>query len=219
MPISAAWNPAARNRESDALDAALERDAARSALFRLGVPESAIPALRIHRNVDGVTGREGRAFMFTDIVKSTDLLNAIGDEAWSNLLDWHDREIRALVSQHGGEEVKHGGDGFFLAFPDVKSGVECALAIQRRLAEHRKTAGFAPQVRIGIHFSEATARGGDYFGQGVNEAARIGASAAGGEVLVSESTIDGLDVTVSEVREVTLKGIKGPVRLAVLDWY
>jgi len=199
-------------------DATLERDSAKSALIRLGVPEHAFPAVRIYRAETAEQERAGRAFMFTDIVKSTELMLAIGDEAWGDLLAWHERAVRAIVEEHGGEEVKHGGDGFFLTFPDVSCGVECATAIQRRLADHRKTAGFAPQVRIGLHFSEATARDGDYFGIGVNEAARIGAAAEGGEVLVSESSIEGLGLPVSQVREVTLKGIKKPSRVAVLDW-
>lgn len=199
-------------------DAQLERDTAWSALLRLGVPEAAIPLPRIAAGAPPQQVREGRAFMFTDIVKSTDLLNAIGDDAWNDLLAWHDQTLRVLFVEYAGEEVKHGGDGFFLAFPDVASGVQCAVAIQRRLTEHRRSAGFAPQVRIGLHFAEATSRAGDYFGMGVNEAARIGAVAGGGEVLISESSIDGTDFPVSEVREMTLKGIKAPVKVASLDW-
>ncbi|MEO7665782.1 MAG: adenylate/guanylate cyclase domain-containing protein, partial [Dehalococcoidia bacterium] len=199
-------------------DASLEREAARSALLRLGVPESALPAPSIFLAAPAKRVREGRAFMFTDIVKSTDLLNAIGDDAWNDLLAWHDQTLRALFVEHAGEEVKHGGDGFFLAFPDVASGVQCAVAIQQRLTEHRRSAGFAPQVRIGLHFAEATSRAGDYFGMGVNEAARIGAVAGGGEVLISVSSIVGTDFPVSEVREMTLKGIKAPVKVASLDW-
>ena len=36
-----------------------------------------------------------RTFLFSDIVRSTDLLAAIGDAAWSSLLQWHDRTLRA----------------------------------------------------------------------------------------------------------------------------
>ncbi len=41
--------------------------------------------------------------MFTDIVRSTNLIDAVGDEAWPRLLAWHDDTIRALLREHGGQ--------------------------------------------------------------------------------------------------------------------
>ena len=87
--------------------------------------------------------RVTRTFMFTDIVTSTDLVGAIGDEAWTELLRWHDRELRSAFAQHMGEEVAHTGDGFFVAFERPRDGIECAVDIQRRLARHRREHGFA----------------------------------------------------------------------------
>jgi class 3 adenylate cyclase len=198
-------------------DATLERAAARAVFSRLGVPEDTAPVVRIHK-ADQTQTREGRAFMFTDIVESTPLLEAIGDEAWSDLLAWHDQKIRSIVLAYDGEVVKHSGDGFFLAFPTINLGVECAIEIQRGLAEHRRSAGFAPQVRVGLHFSEATSRDGDYFGKGVNEAARIGGLAKGGEILASEASVRDLGLPSSEARELQLKGIKDPIQVVALDW-
>ena len=43
--------------------------------------------------------------MFTDICKSTNLVEAIGDDAWEDLLRWHDQTLRALFVEHSGEEV------------------------------------------------------------------------------------------------------------------
>ncbi len=158
--------------------------------------------------------------MFTDIVKSTNLVEAIGDEAWADLLRWHDRTLRSLFAKHGGEEIDHAGDGFFVAFADVASSVECAVAIQRRLFEHRRTHGFAPQVRIGLHEAEATRQGATYRGRGVHEAARISALAEGGEILASAKTLvdAGVRFPTSAGRTVELKGIAEPVELATVDW-
>ncbi|MEX2459261.1 MAG: hypothetical protein WD770_09785, partial [Actinomycetota bacterium] len=104
--------------------------------------------------------RVTRAFMFTDIVKSTDLVRAIGDEAWEDLLAWHDQTLRRLFASHGGEVAHHTGDGFFVAFAGSRSALAAAVGVQRALAEHRRAHGFAPQVRIGVHAAEATRRGG-----------------------------------------------------------
>src|SRR6185436_2723614 len=86
--------------------------------------------------------RVTKTFMFTDIVTSTDLVGLIGDEAWGELLRWHDRELRAAFARHGGEEANHTGDGFFVAFSDAANAIECAVDIQRSLARHRREHGF-----------------------------------------------------------------------------
>jgi hypothetical protein len=83
--------------------------------------------------------------------------------------------------------------GFFVSFPDVVSAVACAREIQRKLVDHRREHGFAPQIRIGLHAAEATKLGANYSGMGVHTAARIGAIAGAGEIVASASSIDGLE--------------------------
>jgi class 3 adenylate cyclase len=158
--------------------------------------------------------------MFTDIVKSTDLIGVIGDEAWENLLAWHDKTLRSLFGSNSGEVAHPTGDGFFVAFPDASSAIRCAVAVQRALEEHRRTHGFALMVRIGIHSGEATRRGQDYGGAEVHKAARIAALGDGGEILASEETASdaGDGVTISAVREASLKGIAEPVRVGTIEW-
>ena len=88
------------------------------------------------------------------------------------------------------------------------------------MAEHRRQHGFAPQVRIGLHAAEATAVGDDYAGIGVHEAARVGGLAEGGEILITVTSIerDGFPFEIGDEREVALKGIAQPVRVAPVDW-
>jgi class 3 adenylate cyclase len=127
--------------------------------------------------------------------------------------------IRTLVGSHRGEVVDTTGDGVFAAFPDPASAAACAVAIQRRLVEHRRKHGFAPPVRIGVHEAEATALADDYAGIGVHEAARVGALADDAEIVVSSSTVgDGFPFEVANEREVTLKGLAQPVRVASIEW-
>ncbi|MGH2758697.1 MAG: adenylate/guanylate cyclase domain-containing protein, partial [Actinomycetota bacterium] len=165
--------------------------------------------------------RVAKTFLFSDIVRSTNLLDAIGDDAWSDLLKWHDDTLRKLFAEHGGEEVVHTGDGFFVAFENADDAASAAVAIQRSLAEHRRAHGFAPQVRIGLHATEAAEVHGNYHGKGVHEAARIGALAEGGEVVASVATVGCLSkpVTRSDERAVTLKGVSEPVRVVSLLWH
>jgi len=209
----------------DEESAALEFHAASSAFNRLGAALDARQSAELLSTVANTAGadatqRATRTFMFTDICKSTNLVEAIGDDAWEDLLRWHDQTLRALFVEHSGEEVKHQGDGFFVAFSDASAAVECAVAIQRTLADHRRAQGFSPQVRIGLHGAEATRRRRDYGGKGVHQAARIGALAEAGEILCSQETLAAFTdaIPVSEPRVVSLKGISEPVAVLSIDW-
>jgi class 3 adenylate cyclase len=76
-------------------------------------------------------------------------------------------------------------------------------------------------VRIGVHAAEATRDGRDYAGRGVHIAARVGAAAAGQEILVTNDVLEqvGPDrFRASEPRALTLKGIGEPVEVRAIDW-
>ncbi len=210
----------ARSLAGEPEAATLELEAARATFERLGAtPDMARMDALLAGPATRAGSREVRTFMFTDIVGSTALVEAIGDEAWHDLLRWHDDALRRCFSASAGEEVHRTGDGFFVAFPDARSALECAVAIQRTLADHRRDHGFAPGVRVGIHSAEATRAAGDYEGAGVHAAARIAALAQGGEVLASVETIDGIGgVVTAEPREVSLKGLAKPVLVVAVDW-
>jgi len=171
------------------------------------------------RGRGGPDRRVLKTFMFTDIVKSTNLAEAMGDGAWLELLRWHDETLRSTFSSHQGEEVGTTGDGFFVSFDSPDAALACAVAIQRRLADHRRQHGFAPQVRIGLHASEAAQVEGDFRGRGVHEAARIAALGEGDEIVASKATVgDAAQYPVSEPRTVELKGLSEPVEVVSVDW-
>ncbi len=209
--------------QGDVETAALELRAARSTFEKLGaVPDrNAVDDLLagLAASADLVSERGVKTFLFTDIVRSTDLLSAIGDEAWLDVVRWHDEKLRSLFMGHGGEEVDHAGDGFFVAFDDPTSAIGCAVAIQRALADHRRAHGFAPAVRIGVHSTAATRSGRSFRGKGVHEAARIASLAEGGEIVASRNTTgSSRSIPVSDAREVRLKGISDTVEIVTIDW-
>jgi class 3 adenylate cyclase len=200
----------------------MELRAAKAAFERLG---ARLEAERCDEMIRAGAEREAgrrvvRSFMFTDIVSSTDLVRTMGDEAWEDVLRWHDELLRTAIGSHRGEVVHTTGDGVFASFGDAVSAVGCAVAIQRRLVEHRRKHGFAPPVRIGIHSAEATEIAGDYAGLGVHEAARVGALAQGGEILATRSAVEGepIPFEVTGEREVSLKGLAQPVRVVTVEW-
>lgn len=204
-------------------EASMELRTALAEFERLGAARDAgavADAIAANAERDAAPATTRKAFLFTDIVNSTGLAEALGDEAWEHLLRWHDDALRALFARHGGEVVKSTGDGFFAAFDSPARAIDCAVAIQHALAEHRRSSGFAPGVRIGVHAADATRRADDYSGRGVHVAARIAALARTGEVLASEDTARaaGNRHAVSDARSVTLKGVGEPVDVVAVTW-
>lgn len=213
----------ARAAVGDDTTARLELRAVRAAFQRLG----AAPDLRVVDELLGDeaarTGRQRltRTFLFSDIVTSTDLVGLIGDEAWEDLLRWHDQTLRSTFARHDGEEVSHTGDGFFVVFDRPADAIACAVDVQRRLADHRRRHGFAPWVRIGLHTAEATRDGTDYRGQAVHVAARIGALAGKEQIVASAAAIGAagpLRFPVSEPRSVRLRGVSDEIEVVDVDW-
>jgi class 3 adenylate cyclase len=158
-----------------------------------------------------------KTFMFTDVVGSTNLVEVMGDEAWDTLLRWHDTTLREVFTAHQGKEISTTGDGFFVGFDSPEEAVAAAVAIQRRLQEHRKNAGFAPQVRIGLHAADANQVGDNFRGRGVHEASRIAGLAKGNEIVASVATA-GDTFPVSAPRSELLKGFSEPVEVVTIDW-
>jgi class 3 adenylate cyclase len=138
-----------------------------------------------------VTGRRTSAaervlatVLFSDIVGSTERAAALGDRAWRAILDSHDAIVRAELARYNGREVNTTGDGFVAAFESPTPAVMCGRAIVNAAA-----AAQVP-VRIGVHTGECERRGDDLAGLAVHIAARVGALAAPGEVLVSRTVRD-----------------------------
>jgi class 3 adenylate cyclase len=202
--------------------AQLELQAARAGLEKLGA------VLDLHRCTELIgedvvvataampIERVTTTFMFTDIVDSTRLVEALGDDKWMDLLSWHNRSLRELFARHKGTEINSTGDGFFVVFDHASEAVECAVAIQRLLARHSKEHAFAPDVRIGLHTTKALRQGHEFSGKGVHVAARIAALAAGGDVMASKEVIDEARprFPTSAFHSVELKGVSDRVEVA-----
>jgi class 3 adenylate cyclase len=172
-------------------------------------------AERVAGVLAGATKRKAmKTFLFTDIVRSTDLLAAMEDRHWANLIRRHDSELRAIFERHGGEVVDHTGDGYFAAFDEPGEAVTAAIDVQ-----HTVDREFPFDVRIGLHTDGALRQSENYRGRGVHTAARIGSAAEGGEILASYETMTGVPhFPVTNQRELLLKGIKKPVPVCSVDW-
>ncbi len=158
-------------------------------------------------------------FLFTDMEGSTELLKRLGRDRYESVLAEQAGVLRAAVAAYGGQVVDTQGDSLFCAFRSAREGVSAAIDAQRELALHEWPEQVRVRVRMGLHSGEPKAGEERYVGIGVHRAARIGAAAHGGQVLVSE-TARGLvsddlpaGVSLRDLGVHRLKDIDEPVRL------
>ena len=149
--------------------------------------------------------------MFTDIVGSTERASALGDARWRSLLSAHQTAVRHDLARFRGREVKTLGDGCLATFDGPARAIRCGRAI----AQSARSLGL--EVRVGLHSGEVELMDGeDVGGIAVHIAARVGALADAGEVLVSSTVKDlvagsGMQFADRGTRE--LKGIADEWRL------
>jgi class 3 adenylate cyclase/pimeloyl-ACP methyl ester carboxylesterase len=153
--------------------------------------------------------------LFTDVVASTELLTRLGDSAYRELRERHERTVRLEVERHSGRLVSVTGDGTFSLFDGPSRAVQCADAI----CAAAESDGIG--VRAGVHTGELErTAGNDVTGMTVHIGARVAASAGAGEVLVSRTVRDltlgsGLVYDDSGVHQ--LKGVPGEWELYALS--
>ena len=132
------------------------------------------------------------SFLFTDIVGSTRLWEKFPAQMGAALAR-HDKLIRAAVETHGGQVFKKVGDASYAAFGGARDSLEAAIDAQRALmAEDWSNVG-SLAVRMGIHVGAAELRDGDYFGGTLNRVSRIESAAHGGQILLSQITVELLE--------------------------
>ena len=156
-------------------------------------------------------------FAFTDVVGSTRSFTDHGP-AYVNALPAIHRTVAEVTEAFGGAVVKTEGDGAFLAFPDAGQAVRALCEIQERL-EQRPAEALWLRIRAGAHTGAAEPVDGDYLALAVHIAARVSSAAGAGQVLVSDSVVEGLDaVSRKDIHPVAvgvfeLKDIREPMQL------
>jgi class 3 adenylate cyclase len=153
------------------------------------------------------------AMCFLDLTGFTELTQRLGDAAAADMLEKLNRIVHRIAIEHRGRPVKWLGDGVMLVFSDPPAGVAAAIQMVDALARAN-----LPPAHVGLHVGPVVRQEGDYYGQTVNLAARIGDYARPGEVLVSRAVVDaavGSPLSFDEVGPVSLKGVSGLVQIFV----
>ncbi len=130
--------------------------------------------------------------------------SSLGDAAWKQLLDRHDRLVEREIDRYRGTVVKSTGDGVLARFDGPARAVSCSLAIADAAPE------LGLEVRAGLHTGEIELRGDDIGGISAHIGARVAALAGPHEVLVSRTVRDlvaGSGLAFADRGEHELKGV------------
>jgi class 3 adenylate cyclase len=162
------------------------------------------------------------AVMFTDMVGSTDMTQAKGDQAAQVIVRRHNSIVRAALAEYGGKQIKHTGDGIMAAFPSPASGVEASVAIQRAVAANNsRFPDQALHLRIGINAGEPIEEEEDLFGGMVQLAARVCAAAGKNQIYCSavvKELSGGKGIKFLPLGPVNLKGFSETANLFEVAW-
>ena len=135
--------------------------------------------------------RKLAAILAADVVGYSRLMGE--DEAGTAKIVRERREAATpIVRSFGGRLVKTMGDGVLLEFPSVVAAVECAIAIQKMMAERNADVPEAKRIlyRVGVNLGDILIDGDDILGDGVNVAARLEGVCEPGPICISASAYD-----------------------------
>jgi adenylate cyclase len=158
---------------------------------------------------DRLLGRLRVAIAFADLAGYTRLTEEVGDEEAVSVVERFVETVERTLPEDA-RIIKTIGDEVMVVGADAGALLEWAVRFQEREA-------LRPAPRIGIHYGETLYRDGDYYGREVNQASRVSARAAGGEVLVTQPVVEqaGDDLAFERIGAVRLKGFSEATELFV----
>jgi adenylate cyclase len=137
-------------------------------------------------------GRKLAAILAADVVGYSRLMGTDEAGTYARFKAILREFIEPAIATHHGRMVKLMGDGALVEFASVVDAVQCAVAIQRSMAE--SNAATPPdrriELRIGVNLGDVIVEADDIYGDGVNVAARLEGMAEPGGICVSRTVFD-----------------------------
>ena len=165
-----------------------------------------------------VDERRLAAILAADVVGYSRLMGRNEEETVRDL-EAHQAVILPFIAKHGGAVINIAGDGIVAQFPSAVRAVECAVAIQKSMAERNfdVPAERRMLLRIGVNLGDIIHDGTRTYGDGINVAARLEPIAEPGGICISatvrEAIFGKLGLPLRDLGEKTLKNIDRPVHI------
>ncbi|GMW05434.1 MAG: hypothetical protein AMXMBFR8_02310 [Nevskiales bacterium] len=173
-----------------------------------------------------MTDGEGKAvaILFADVVGSTHLYEALGDERARDTVQHCLKIMREATEQFGGTVIKTMGDEVMATFPSADDAMNAGSQMQKRISTNSQlgTSGTHVAIRIGCHFGPVVAEDRDIFGAAVHTANRMTSQAKAGQILTTAVTVQQLSgewrALARQIDVATVKGQTGEMALFEVLW-
>jgi len=163
-----------------------------------------------------------RAILFADVSGSTALYELLGDKPAAKAIDALLGVLREVIATRDGQVVKTIGDELMVVFNSPAAACEAAREMQQRVSNWPPTSGAKLAIRIGFHFGIVLEDKGDFWGDGVNTAARLAGLAKAGQILTTGATANALPAlqrtNLRDLDAISVKGKQDAVRVFELMW-
>lgn len=163
-----------------------------------------------------------RAILFADVSGSTALYEKLGDKPAAKAIEVCLDELRAIVAKWEGKVVKTIGDELMVVFGRPEAACAAAREMQHRVTALPPTAGVTLAIGVGFHFGPVLEDKADFWGDGVNTAARLAGLAKGGQILTSGATANTLSntqrINLRDLDTIEVKGKQDAVRVFEVLW-
>ncbi|HET7764749.1 MAG TPA: adenylate/guanylate cyclase domain-containing protein [Burkholderiales bacterium] len=163
-----------------------------------------------------------RAILFADVSGSTALYELLGDKPAAKAIDACLGALKEVIATRDGQVVKTIGDELMVVFNNPEAACEAAREMQQRMATWPPISGAKLAIRIGFHHGLVLEDKGDFWGDGVNTAARLAGLAKAGQILTTGATANALPgLQRSNLRDldaISVKGKHDAVRVFELMW-
>lgn len=151
-----------------------------------------------------------RAILFADVTDSTAIYELLGDKPAAKAIDACLAVCGAVALRWQGKVVKTIGDEIMAAFPSASTACEAAKAMQAEVGALPANGGVKFAIKIGFHFGHVLEDRDDFWGDGVNTAARLAGLARRGQILTSGASVDKMTPPLrAATRDLDAHNVKG----------
>jgi class 3 adenylate cyclase len=165
------------------------------------------------------------AILFADVVGSTRLYEALGDERARETVHQCLKVMRDATEQFGGTVIKTMGDEVMATFPSADDAMNAASQMQKCITNGSRLEGASGAhvaIRIGCHFGPVVAEDRDIFGAAVHTANRMTSQAKAGQILTTGTTVAQLSgewrSLARQIDVATIKGQSGELAVFEMLW-
>lgn len=175
-------------------------------------------------NIESDPGETHVTVLFADVVGSTQLYEALGDEGARATVQKCVDIMKEATEQYGGSVIKTIGDEVMSTFPSADDAMNAGSQMQKRITNnHQLAAGNIPvSIRIGCHYGPVVVENRDISGLSVITANRMTSQAKAGQIITTAVTVEQLSgewrALVRQIDVATVRGQSSEVAVFEVLW-